>query len=43
VALSPFSPYKYQSGENEGEGDFGEKILDEGRLFNNQRRQKKNR
>jgi hypothetical protein len=41
VALSPFSPYKYQSGENEGEGDFGEKILDEGRLFNNQRRQKK--
>jgi hypothetical protein len=39
VALSPF---KYQSEENRGEGDFGEKILDEGRLFENQRR-KKNR
>jgi hypothetical protein len=41
VALSTFSPYKYQSGENEREGDFGEKILDEGRLFKNQRGQKK--
>jgi hypothetical protein len=38
VALSLF---KYKSEENRGEKDFGEKILDEGRLFKNQRRKKK--
>jgi hypothetical protein len=40
VALSLF---KYKSEENRGEKDFGEKILDEGRLFENQRRKKKQR